>query len=72
MTNLSDDFRRRVETFLEASGVKPSELGRQALGDPSFVLNLRRGRSPTLVTADRVLAFIALESLPNGIKRTRG
>jgi hypothetical protein len=55
---ISKQFRERVESFLEASGFKPTEFGRQAVGDPSFVLSLRRGRSPTLATADKVLAFI--------------
>jgi hypothetical protein len=65
MQTMSDQFRKRVEAFLEASGFKPTEFGRQAVGDPSFVLNLRRGRSPTLATADKVLAFIpASEALP--------
>jgi predicted transcriptional regulator len=63
MATISRQFRERVETFLKASGFKPTEFGRQAVGDPSFVLNLRRGRSPTLATADKVLAFIGeLES----------
>ena len=59
MVTMSRHFRERVEAFLEASDFKPTEFGRQAIGDPSFVLNLRRGRSPTLATADRVLTFIA-------------
>ena len=59
MKTLSNQFRTRVEAFLSASGFKPTEFGRQSVGDPSFVLGLRRGRSPTLATADRVLAFIA-------------
>ena len=59
MQSITDQFRKRVEAFLEATGFKPSDFGRQAVGDPSFVLNLRRGRSPTLSTADKVLAFIA-------------
>ncbi|MFN3347385.1 hypothetical protein [Pseudorhodoplanes sp.] len=54
----SEQFAVRVETFLQASGFKPTEFGRQAIGDASFILNLRRGRSPTLATADKVLAFI--------------
>lgn len=58
MTSLTDQFRARVDVFLETTGFKPTEFGRQAVGDPSFVLGLRRGRSPTLATADRVLAFI--------------
>lgn len=59
MATMSRHFREQVEAFLEASGFKPTEFGRQAIGDPSFVLNLRRGRSPTLATADKVLTFIA-------------
>lgn len=59
MATITTHFREKVEAFLEASGCKPTEFGRQAVGDPSFVLNLRRGRSPTLATADKVLAFIA-------------
>lgn len=58
MTTLADHFRTRVETFLEQHAFKPSDLGRLAIGDPSFVLGLRRGRSPTLETADRVMAFM--------------
>jgi hypothetical protein len=59
MAIISRQFREQVEAFLKASGFKPTEFGRQAVGDPSFVLSLRRGRSPTLATADKVLAFIA-------------
>lgn len=59
MTSISETFRARVEAFLKASGTKPTEFGRQSVGDPSFVLGLRRGRSPTLATADKVLDFIA-------------
>ena len=33
-------------------------FGSAALGDPDFVASLGRGRSPRLVTADRVLAFM--------------
>ena len=55
---ISDDFRQQVERFISSSGVGISEFGRQAVGDPSFILNLRRGRSPTLATADKVLSFI--------------
>ncbi|MFM9860638.1 hypothetical protein RUR49_19440 [Pseudoxanthobacter sp. M-2] len=59
MSTISSQFRERVEAFLAASEFKPTEFGRQATGDPTFVLNLRRGRSPTLATVDKVLAFIA-------------
>jgi hypothetical protein len=67
METFTEQFHREVEAFLERSDFKPTEFGRQAVGDPSLVLNLRRGRSPTLVTADRILAFIrANEAMCNG------
>lgn len=58
MKTLSEQFRDAVEEFLARTGTKPTEFGRLAAGDPSFVLSLRRGRSPKLATVDRVLAFI--------------
>lgn len=69
MRTISEQFLARVEGFLDATGFKPSEFGRQAVGDPNFILNLRRGRSPTLATADRVLAFI--EGLESDAARRR-
>ena len=58
MKTLTEQFHTAVEEFLERTGFKPTEFGRQAVGDPSLVLNLRRGRSSTLATADRILAFM--------------
>ena len=52
-------FLREIEAFLEVTGIKPHVLGEQALGDPSFVLRLERGRSPTLGTIDKVGAWMA-------------
>lgn len=59
MPMISSHFREQVEAFLEAYGFKPTEFGRQAIGDPTFVFGLRRGRSPTLTTADKVISFMA-------------
>ncbi len=73
MPTVSEEFRAQIEAFLATSGFKPSEFGRQAVGDRSFVLNLRRGRSPTLATVDRVLAFIrGFETRPRRRARTEG
>ena len=52
-------FLREIEAFLKVTGIKPHVLGEQALGDPSFVLRLERGRFPTLGTVDRVGAWMA-------------
>ena len=54
----SKHFVAQVEDFLKRTGIKPSEFGRQAVGDKAFITNLRRGRSPTLATVDKVLAFM--------------
>ena len=58
MKTLTAQFRARVEEFLRRTGFKETEFGRQAVGDPTLLLDLRRGRSPKLETADRILAFI--------------
>jgi len=55
---MSEQFLARVEAFLVATGTKPSVFGQCAVGDSAFLLNLRRGRSPTLATADKILAYI--------------
>ena len=52
-------FLDEVEAFLAITGVKRSELGRAATGNPSFVAQLRQGMSPTLSTVDRVRAWMA-------------
>ena len=51
-------FERRVAAFLRRARMSPSEFGERAVGDRNFLGDLRRGRSPRLATADRVLAFI--------------
>ena len=52
-------FRREVDAFLAATGLKVSLFGEMAAGDPSFVARLRRGASPTLTKVDRVRAWMA-------------
>ena len=59
MNDLAAQFRDAVQAFLERTGTPSARLGQQALGDPSFVLRLMRGRIPRLDTADKVLAFIS-------------
>ena len=47
-----------VEKHLRESGTSPARFGRAALGDPSFVFELRRGREPRPRTVKKVLAFL--------------
>lgn len=55
-------FRREVEVFMAVTRTKPHLLGEQAMGDPSFVVRLLRGRSATLATVDRVRAWMAAQA----------
>ena len=52
------ELLRRIESFLEFSGMPAARFGREAIGDPCFVADLRRGREPRARTIERVSAFI--------------
>ena len=61
MTDLAIHLRDAVKAFLDRTGTPPARLGEAVLGDPSFVMRLKRGRVPRLDTADKVLAFMGEE-----------
>lgn len=63
---LEQEFNSRVNAFLRRTGVSPTALGLKALGDPNLMRQIRRGRSPSLRTADRLLAYIAAYELAGG------
>ncbi len=48
----------KVEKYLKVTGTPPARFGRECLGDPSFVFDLRAGREPRSGTAGRVLTFM--------------
>ena len=49
---------REVERFLRQNGTPPTHFGREAMGDPRFVFDLRDGRDPRPRTVERVLAYL--------------
>lgn len=49
---------REVEKFLRTTNVAPARFGRQAMGDPRFVFDLRRGREPRPRTVARIRRFL--------------
>lgn len=49
---------REVEKFLNRSQTAPTRLGRDVVGDPRFVFDLREGREPRQTTVERVRAFL--------------
>ena len=58
MDTLEQQFKSRVSAFLGRTGLRPTTFGLKALGDAHLMRQLDGGRSPSLRTADRVLAFI--------------
>ena len=70
MQTLEEQFNTRLNAFLGSTGLRPTTLGMQAVGDPSLLRQIERGRSPSLRTADRVLAFVADYDLDSGGPRT--
>ena len=49
---------REVEKFLSASPISAARFGREAMQDPRFVFDLRKGREPRLETVIRVRAYL--------------
>lgn len=47
-----------VEKFLRRTEIPPTRFGRNAMGDPRFVFDLRNGRDPRPETVERVRAFL--------------
>ena len=63
---LLTDFSEEVALFLTTSRMAPSRFGRDALGDPGFVAELRKGRCPNLRTIERARAFITAHKGSDG------
>lgn len=57
----------RIERYLRRSATSPARFGRDAMGDPRFVFDLRRGREPKPATAARAAAW--LERKERGLRR---
>lgn len=63
------EFKWRVDGFLRRTGLSRTALGLRAVGDPNLMREIEGGRSPSLRTVDRVLAFIAAYELDSGAAR---
>jgi hypothetical protein len=53
-----------IDDYLRQHRMAPTRFGRDAVGDPNFVLNLRDGRRPRKRTAKRVMRFIEAQQTP--------
>jgi len=49
---------REIEKFLRRSETAPTRFGRDVVGDPRFVFDLRNGRDPRPQTIARVRAYL--------------
>jgi sulfate adenylyltransferase subunit 2 len=64
MDSIAQSFLTEIERFLKDAAMDPSVLGKQAIGDPSFVSDLRKGRSPSTRTMERVRAWMSAQAKP--------
>ncbi|MDE2979816.1 MAG: hypothetical protein OXU74_01355 [Gemmatimonadota bacterium] len=66
METLEGLCRSRVSALLGRSDLSRMALGKKAVSDPNLMRQIGRGRSPSLRTADRILAFIAEQDGASG------
>jgi len=56
---MASDLLSDIREFLAASGMGPTYFGKASCGNSELVDRLEKGKTVTLVTAERVRAFIA-------------
>nr|WP_294849278.1 hypothetical protein [uncultured Sphingomonas sp.] len=49
---------RKIENYLKLTDTAPARFGRDAVGDPRFVFDLRNGREPRPATVLRVASYM--------------
>jgi sulfate adenylyltransferase subunit 2 len=64
MDSLAQTFLSEIERFIAANAIDPTTLGKQALGDPSFVFDLRKGRSPSTRTIAKIREWMKTMTAP--------
>lgn len=47
-----------VEQHIRATRTPPTRFGRESVGDPRFVFDLREGREPRRATVERVMRYL--------------
>lgn len=50
---------RKIEIYLRTNGIAPTRFGRDVVGDPRFVFDLRMGREPGAKILARVNAYLS-------------
>jgi len=49
---------RRIQLFLKRADMAPTRFGREAIGDPRLVTDMRNGRELRETTAARIVAWL--------------
>ena len=62
MQIMSNDLLSEIRAFLARTGMGPSYFGKVSCGISEVVGRLEKGRTVTLVTAERIRAFIQSRS----------
>ncbi len=69
----TSDMVAAIERFLERhQDMAPTRFGREATGEPQLLESLRRGRSPSLDTANRIVAFMRGKDEEAGFEVSHG
>jgi len=70
MFSYERQFAGEVQKFLDATGMSPTGFGKASpVGDPQFVHTMRKGRSPTARTMDKIREWMVKER-PDVIRRS--
>jgi sulfate adenylyltransferase subunit 2 len=64
MDTIAQAFLAEIEAYLASSSTDATNLGKLALGDPSFVFDLRKGRSPSTRTIGKIRTWIKATETP--------
>ncbi len=62
MDIVAQTFLNDIDLYLDRNGLEPSAFGKLALGDPNFIFDLKKGRSPSTRTMEKVRAFMAMQA----------
>lgn len=68
---MASDLLNDIRSFLAQTGMGPSYFGKAACGNSELVDRLEAGGTVTLVTADRIRAFMNDRSGSTGSKHER-
>jgi predicted transcriptional regulator len=61
------EFLAEIEEFLRETGMAPARFGKEAVADPTLVIELRKGRDPGLRLVERINAYMRAYRVTRGM-----